>query len=182
MDYFKNNKEFYILVDIVKSHFSQICNSKDIYNFYLYLRDHLFPSIVHLESMITNIIRLNFPELYANFNIKIPNIETNLLLFKSFAINFSIPGNYDQLNKKRQGATDPHKDYNDCMYAFYIIVVFGDFEEGDLVLSEIGIIIEVKCEYIVLIRSALLEHFNLRVLNNRFSIVYYLKKKFYNEI
>jgi len=59
-----------------------------------------------------------------------------------------------------------------------VIVVFGDFEGGDLVLSEIGIVIEIKCGYIILIRSALLEHFNLYVLNNRFSIVYYLKKVF----
>ena len=102
--------------------------------------------------------------------------------FKSFAINLSITDENDELNSIRQGATDPHKDKHDCKYGFCVIVVFGKFEGGDLVLSEIGIIIEVKCGFIILIRSALLEHFNLKVLKNRFSIVYYLKKSFYNEI
>ena len=39
----------------------------------------------------------------------------------------------------RQAATDPHKDQNDCLYAFCAVVVFGNFEGGDLVLSEIGV-------------------------------------------
>ncbi|CAI2195241.1 8091_t:CDS:1, partial [Funneliformis geosporum] len=55
-----------------------------------------------------------------------------------------IPGKADQLNILRQGDTDPHKDNVDCMNAFCAIVVFGDFEGGDLVLSEIGITIEIK--------------------------------------
>jgi len=77
---------------------------------------------------------------------------------------------------------DPHKDNLDCMYAFCAIVVFGDFEGEDLVLSEIGITIKIKGGYIVLLRSALLEHFNLLVIRNRFAIVYYLRKYFYNEV
>ena len=152
--------------------------SKNLYDFYLFLANELFPSIIKLES----IIKINFPKLYNNFNIDLPGVKTNLSFFKSFAINISIPGNNDKLNEQRQGATDPHKDNNDCKNAFCVIVVFGKFEGGDLVLSEIGIVIEIKCGYIVLIRSALLEHFNLHVLNNRFSVVYYLKKTFYNEI
>ena len=61
-------------------------------------------------------------------------------------------------------------------------MIFRNFEDGDLVLSEIGIVIEVKCGYVILIRSAFLEYFNLKVLKNRFSIVYYLNKFFYNKI
>ena len=68
------------------------------------------------------------------------------------------------------------------MNAFCAIVVFGDFEGGDLVLSEIGITIEIKGGYIILLRSALLEHFNLLIIRNRFAIVYYLRKFFYNEV
>jgi len=181
-NYFEKTKEFDESVDLGKIHFQHVLKSKNRYDFYLFLADELFPNIISLESIIKNIIRINFPELYNNFNIDLPGVKTNLSFFKSFAINISIPGNNDKLNEQKQGATDPHKDNNDCKNAFCMIVVFGEFEGGDLVLSEIGIVIEIKCGYIVLIRSALLEHFNLHVLNNRFSVVYYLKKTFYNEI
>ena len=67
----------------------------------------------------------------------------------------------------RQGAVDVHKDDNDILYAFCVIVVFGDFEEEDLVLSEIGISLEIENGYIVLLRSALLEHFNSKVKGSR---------------
>ena len=36
--------------------------------------------------------------------------------------------------------------------------------------------------YIVILKSALLEYFNLYVLKNKFSIVFYLRKTFYSEI
>ena len=95
IDYFKENKQFHMSVDIGKIHFQDVLKSEDIYNFYLYLGNNLFPSIVSLESIITNIIKLNFPKLYVDFNINIPGVETDLLLFKSFAINFSILENDD---------------------------------------------------------------------------------------
>ncbi|CAI2199300.1 18303_t:CDS:1, partial [Funneliformis geosporum] len=75
----------------------------------------------------------------------LPDIETNLSFFKSFAINLSIVDENDELNSIRQDATNPHKDKNDCKYTFCVIVVFGNFEGEDLVLSKIGIVIEVKC-------------------------------------
>jgi hypothetical protein len=181
-NYFKTNKDFFMDVDLGKTHFSKVLGSNNLYDFYLYLENCLFPLIISLESFIANLIKINFPELYDNFNIDLPGIETKLQFFKSFAINFSIPGKADQLNTLRQGATDPHKDNVDCLNAFCAIVVFGEFEGGDLVLSEIGITIEIKGGYIVLLRSALLEHFNLLIIGNRFAIVYYLRKYFYNEI
>ena len=171
-NYFKTNKDFFMDVDLGKTHFSNVLGSNNLYDFYLYLENCLFPSIISLESLIANLIKINFPELYDNFNIDLPGIETKLRFFKSFAINFSIPGKADQLNILRQGGTDPHKDNVDCMNAFCAIVVFGDFEGGDLVLSEIGITIEIKGGYIILLRSALLEHFNLLIIGNRFAIVY----------
>jgi hypothetical protein len=179
---FEDNKEFNIMPDIKLEHFQKVLKSKNTFEYYLYLKEILFPLIVNLKSLIKNLIRLNFSELYNDFNIELPGIKTNLSFFKSFAINLSITDENDELNSIRQGATDSHKDKHDCKYGFCVIVVFGKFEGGDLVLSEIGIIIEVKCGFIILIRSALLEHFNLKVLKNRFSIVYYLKKSFYNEI
>jgi hypothetical protein len=112
----------------------------------------------------------------------LPGIETKLQFFKSFAINFNIPGKADQLNILRQGGTDSHKDNIDCMNAFCTIVVFGNFEGGDLVLSEIGITIKIKGGYIILLKSALLEHFNLLIIENIFAIVYYLRRYFYNEV
>jgi len=69
-----------------------------------------------------------------------------------------------------------------CLYDFYVVVIFEDFEGENIVLSEIGVVIEIKGGYIVILRSALLEHFNLYVLKNRFSIVFYLRKTFYSKI
>jgi len=181
-NFFKDNIKFNMMVDIRQKHFQHVLKSEKIFEFYLYLNDTLFPLIINLEFLIKNLIKINFPELYNSFNIDFLDIKTNLSFFKSFSINLSITEEDDKLNLVRQGATDPHKDNNDCKYAFCVIVVFGDFEGGDLVLSEIGIVVEVKCGFIILLRSALLEHFNLNVLKNRFSIVYYLKKSFFNEI
>ncbi|CAI2189547.1 16586_t:CDS:2, partial [Funneliformis geosporum] len=130
--------------DIKLEHFQKVLKSKNTFEYYLYLKKILFSLIVNLESLIKNLIRLNFPELYNDFNIELPGIKTNLSFFKSFAINLSITDENDELNSIRQGATDPHKDKHDCKYVFYVIVVFGKFEGGDLVLSEIGIVIEVK--------------------------------------
>ncbi|CAI2200086.1 11340_t:CDS:1, partial [Funneliformis geosporum] len=45
-----------------------------------------------------------------------------------------IPGKADQLNILRQGSTDLYKDNVDCMNAFCAILVFENFEGGDLVL------------------------------------------------
>ncbi len=63
----------------------------------------------------------------------------------------------------RQGAVDVHKDDNNVLYAFCVIIVFGNFEEEDLVLSKISISLEIENRYIVLLRSALLEYFNSKV-------------------
>ena len=145
-NYFEKTKEFDESVDLGKTHFQHVLKSKNWYDFYLFLADELFPNIISLESIIKNIIRINFPELYNNFNIDLPGVKTNLSFFKSFAINISIPENNDKLNEQRQGATDPHKDNNDCKNAFCVIVVFGEFERKDLVLSEIGIVIEINVD------------------------------------
>ena len=78
--------------------------------------------------------------------------------------------------------TDPHKDDNDCLYGFCVIVVFGNFEGGNLILSEIGVVIRIEGGYIIFLRSALLEHCNSYVTKgNRFSIVFYLRKTIFNE-
>ena len=78
--------------------------------------------------------------------------------------------------------TDPHKDDNDCLYSFCIIVVFGNFEGENLILSEIDIVIRIEGEYIIFLRSALLEHCNSYVTKrNRFSIIFYLRKTIFNE-
>ena len=69
-----------------------------------------------------------------------------------------------------------------CML-FCVVVVFGNFKGGDLNLDEIGIVMEIQGGYIILFRSALLNHFNSLVLDGkRFSIVFYLRKFLYNEI
>ena len=107
------------------------------------------------------------------FNIDIPNIKINLSFFKSFAINFGLQ---EETNSDliRQGATDPHKDQNDCLYAFCAVVVFGDFEGGDLVLSEIGLVIEIKYGHIILLRSFLLEYFNTKILKGKEILLYFI--------
>ena len=182
-DNFRNSIPLNQMVDIKKCHFNEILESKNRFKFYLYLKEQLFPLIIKLESLVAKLIQCSFPELYSLFNIDIPNIKINLSFFKSFAINFGLQ---EETNSDliRQGATDPHKDQNDCLYAFCAVVVFGDFEGGDLVLSEIGLVIEIKCGYIILLRSSLLEeHFNTKVLKGkRDSIVFYLRKFIYNEI
>ena len=70
----------------------------------------------------------------------------------------------------------------DCLYNFCVVIIFEDFEGRNMVLSEIGVIIKIEGRYIIILRSALLEHFNLYVLKNRFSIVFYLRKTFYSKI
>src|SRR5215216_5116061 len=94
----QTNKDFFMDVDLGKTHFSNVLGSNNLYDFYLYLENCLFPSIISLESLIANLIKINFPELYNYFNIDLPGIETKLQFFKSFVINFSIPGKADQLN------------------------------------------------------------------------------------
>ena len=173
-DNFRNSIPLNQMVDIKKCHFNEILESKNRFKFYLYLKEQLFPLIIKLESLVAKLIQCSFPELYSLFNIDIPNIKINLSFFKSFAINFGLQ---EETNSDliRQGATDPHKDQNDCLYAFCAVV--------NLVLSEIGLVIEIKCGYIILLRSSLLEHFNTKVLKGkRDSIVFYLRKFIYNEI
>ncbi len=70
----------------------------------------------------------------------------------------------------------------DCLYNFCVVIIFEDFEGRNMVLSEIGVVIEIEGEYIVILKSALLEHFNLHILKNRFFIIFYLRKTFYSEI
>jgi len=151
------NKKFSDNVDIKKEHFMHILSTKNRFEFYSYLNGNLFPLIIKLENFIADLFKFQFPELYETFDIKLPNIKTHLSFFKTFSINFSLQEK--DLNI-RQGATDPHKDDKDCLYAFCAIVIFGEFKGGDLILGEIGIVIEIKNEYIVILRSALLEHYN----------------------
>jgi len=181
-DNFRNSIPLNQMVDIKKCHFDEILKSENRFKFYLYLKNQLFPLIIKLESLVAKLIQCSFPELYSLFNIDIPNIETNLSFFKSFAINFSILEETDQLNIKRQGAIDPHKDMMDCLYSFCIVVIFEDFEGGNIILSKIDVVIEIEDGYIIILKSAFLEYFNLHILKNRFSIVFYLRKTFYSEI
>ena len=179
-DYFKKNKAIDEMIDIKITYFNDLLKSRNKFEFYLYLKNTLFPLVIELELLISELVKCRFPKLYLNFKIDLPSIKTELSFFKTFAINFGLEDeNREQL--QRQGATDPHTDKNDCLYAFCVIVVFGKFEGEELVLSEIGIVIEIKCGYIVFLRSTLLEHFNLHVLGNRFSIVFYLRKTIFNE-
>jgi hypothetical protein len=178
---FMNSKPFNKMVDIKEVHFNDLLTKKSV-EFFFYLKTILFPLIIKLEFLVAKLIQSRFPELYSSFNIDLPNIETNLSFFKSFAINIGLQED-EKDNKVRQGATDSHKDTNDYLYAFCIEVVFGNFKGGDLNLDEIGIVMEIQGGYIILFRSALLNHFNSLVLNGkRFSIVFYLRKFLYNEI
>ena len=98
---FKKNKGFDKKIEIRKSHFKDIVKIKNTLYLYFYLIEGLFPSIVKLESLVKNIINCNFFQLYYDFNIDLLDIKTDLLFFKSFAINFSISRETDQLNIKR---------------------------------------------------------------------------------
>jgi len=177
---FIKDKKLEKQADIKKSHFKFVLDDINIYNLYLYLNDNLFHSIISLSTIVANLIEKQFPELYKNFNINLINIETSLKLFKSFVINFNT-GQEDN-DSIRQGAVDIHKDTNDVLNAFCVIVVFGKFTGGDLVLNEINIILQNEGGFIILLRSALLEHFNSKVLSGaRWSIVFYLRKDIFNE-
>src|SRR6266498_3062252 len=121
------------------------------------------------------------------------DISEKELLFNNITKNINIISNNfknklkEIYNKKKnqniiQGATDPYKNDNDCLYSFCVIVVFGNFEGGNLILSEIGVVIRIEGGYIIFLRSALLEHYNSYVTKgNRFSIVFYLRKTIFNE-
>ena len=68
------------------------------------------------------------------------------------------------------------------MYSFCVIIVFGNFKEGDLILGEIDIVIKIEGGYVIFLRSALLDHCNSYITKgNRFSIVFYLRKTIFNE-
>ncbi len=176
---FETNKNFDNDVDIKEDHFNHVLGNEKRFEFYNYLNKNLFPLIIKLEHLIANLVKYRFSELYETFNISIPNIKTDLSFFKTFSINFSLQEKDQNI---RQGATDPHKDDNDCLYSFCVIVVFGNFEGGNLILSEIGVVIRIEGGYIIFLRSALLEHCNSYVTKgNRFSIVFYLRKTIFNE-
>ena len=70
----------------------------------------------------------------------------------------------------------------DCLYNFCVVIIFEDFEGGNIILSKIDVVIEIEGGYIVILRSALLKYFNLHVLKNRFFIIFYLRKTFYFKI
>src|SRR6266498_3523172 len=176
---FETNKNFDNDVDIKEDHFNHVLGNEKRFEFYNYLNKNLFPLIIKLEHLIANLVKYRFPELYETFNISIPNIKTDLSFFKTFSINFSLQEKDQNI---RQGVTDPHKDDNDCLYSFCIIVVFGNFEGENLILSEIGVVIRIEGEYIIFLRSALLEHCNSYVIKrNRFSIIFHLRKTIFNE-
>ena len=87
-------KKFNEKVDIKKDYFKFILRDKNVYYFYLYLKENLFQLIIKLLITASSLIQNQFPKLYENFNdINLPNIKTSLLLFKSFVINFNIGEN-----------------------------------------------------------------------------------------
>ncbi len=176
---FESNKNFNDNTDIKEEHFKYILKNKSRFEFYNYLYGNLFKLIIDLENYIANLVRYRFSEFYETFNISLPNIQTDLSFFKTFSVNFSLQEKDQNI---RQGATDPHKDDNDCLYSFCVIVVFGNFEGGDLILGEIGIVIKIEGGYVIFLRSALLDHCNSYITKgNRFSIVFYLRKTIFNE-
>jgi len=88
---FIENKNLDYKIDIKLCHFNDILKEKtNTFEFYNYLNTILFPLIIKLESYIANLIKNSFPDLYLDFNINLPTIQTKLSFFKSFGINFSI--------------------------------------------------------------------------------------------
>jgi len=88
--HFIENKNFNEKPDFKKHHFKFVLDDKNIYNFYLHLKESLFVSIINLSSMASSIIENQFPKLYENFkDVNLDNIKTKLSLFKSFIINFN---------------------------------------------------------------------------------------------
>ncbi len=68
------------------------------------------------------------------------------------------------------------------MYSFCVIIVFENFERENLILGEISIIIKIKDGYVIFLRSALLDYYNSYITKeNRFLIVFYLRKTIFNE-
>src|SRR6266498_1466752 len=157
---FEINKNFDNDVDIKEDHFNYVLGNKKRFKFYNYLNKNLFSLIIKLEHLIANLVKYRFLELYETFNISISNIKTDLSFFKTFSINFSLQEKDQNI---RQRATNPHKDDNDCLYDFCVIVVFGNFERRDLILGEISIIIKIKGGYVIFLRFALLDYCNLYI-------------------
>jgi len=93
---FIENKKLNEKIDIKETHFQNAVRSEIIFNFFNYYNIILFPLIIKLEYHISKLIMNSFPELFLDFNIKIPTINNKLLFFKSFGINFSIGS--DSLN------------------------------------------------------------------------------------
>ena len=86
-EYFKNNKEFNIIMNIKKKQFWYILACENKFRFYLHLYKKLFPLIIELEHYTASLIKINFSKIYNNFNMDLPNIKTKLSFFKTFAIN-----------------------------------------------------------------------------------------------
>ena len=68
-NYFKNNIEFDMTIDVRLKHFREVLKSEKTFEFYLHLNNILFPLIIDLEYIIKNLIKINFSKLYNNFNI-----------------------------------------------------------------------------------------------------------------
>ena len=69
-----------------------------------------------------------------------------------------------------QAATSAHLDSGDK--SIYIVMPFGEFEEGELVLFEAGLVVDMKEGTIVAFPSFYLMHFNLHFWGFRGSVVF----------
>jgi len=65
---FKYNKKFNEKVNIKKDNFKFVLRDKNIYDFYLYLKENLFQLIIKLSIIASSLIQNQFPKLYENFN------------------------------------------------------------------------------------------------------------------
>jgi len=65
---FKYNKKFNKKIDIKKVYFKFVLRDKNIYDFYLYLKENLFQLIIKLSIIASSLIQNQFTKLYENFN------------------------------------------------------------------------------------------------------------------
>jgi hypothetical protein len=64
-----------------------------------------------------------------------------------------------------------HRDVRESPYGFSCAIACGDFEEGDLIMYELGVVLQMKPCDIILFPDSLITHKNTKVKGRRKSVV-----------
>ncbi|KAJ3035150.1 hypothetical protein HDV00_004272 [Rhizophlyctis rosea] len=122
--------------------------------------NEIHPSIQHfldrnkrLWTLIENLIKNHFPADYAILS------SARRYVKQKYKKNF-LCGLFPGLAVNLNCQTTRHKDCTDSPYGICVVVCYGEFDQGELVLEEVESIFEFPSGSIIVVRSAMLTHSN----------------------